>query len=42
MSRHFEHNQVLKHPEIEDYSLSVVELDEKEYLNMRLVPSTTA
>ncbi len=42
MSRHFEHNQVLKHPEIEDYSLSVVELDEKEYLNMRLVPTTTA
>jgi hypothetical protein len=39
MSRHFEHNQVLKHPEIEDYSLSVVELDEKEYLNMRLVPT---
>jgi hypothetical protein len=29
--------QVLKHPEIDDYSLSVTELDEKEYLNMRLV-----
>jgi hypothetical protein len=29
-------SKVLKHPEIEDYSLSVVELDEKEYLNMRL------
>jgi len=28
--------KVIKYPQIEDYRLGVVELDEKEYINMRM------
>ena len=29
--------KVIKYPQIEDYRLGVVELDEKEYINMRML-----